>query len=82
MKYSNPYTPRSNKGLNLAFPKSLLAWVMSSVTVMKLIGAELGHPHGKKYRMRGVKSGIIGPMKMQFSCFKQKQDKGEKKKGE
>ncbi len=49
---------------------------------MKLIGAELGHPHGKKYRMRGVKSGIIGPMKMQFSCFKQKQDKGEKKKGE
>lgn len=46
-KILNPYMPRSNKGLNLAFPKSLLAWVMSSVTVMKLIGAELGHPHEK-----------------------------------
>lgn len=74
-KILNPYKPWSNKGLNLAFPKLFLAWVMSSTTVMKL-SAKLGHLH-KTYRLRRVKSGIITSMTMQLLCCEQKQDKGE-----
>lgn len=48
-KILNPDTPRSHNGLNLAFLKSLLAWVTMSETGVKLIGAELGRRHKKIY---------------------------------